>query len=130
MTRLQERIENFNKAFELFSRMRNGYINNINDERDQLAMTQSFEIVVELGWKVLKDILFEKGIEALAPRDVIKEAFSINLLENAQIWLDMLKDRNASSHEYNQEKVNKILNAIASLYFEELTRFKKWVNNG
>ncbi|MCM1338444.1 MAG: nucleotidyltransferase substrate binding protein [Muribaculaceae bacterium] len=129
MTRLQKRIENFNRTFDLYSRMRTNFARNNTEETYQLAMTQSFEIVIELGWKVIKDMLFEKGIEVFAPRDVIKEAFSINLLKNAQLWIDMLKTRNACSHEYNQEKVNLMLKEIASIYYDELAEFKEWVNN-
>ena len=33
MSRLEERIENFNKTFELFRRMYNMHVNNRDDER-------------------------------------------------------------------------------------------------
>ena len=78
-----------------------------------------------MGWKVLKDYLFSKDIEVFTPRDVIKSAFSSEILPSAQIWIDMAKDRNASSHEYNQDKVDKILERISGEYFEELCRFQK-----
>lgn len=129
MTRAKERIENFNKAFELYTKAVNAYNGECENVLYHLASTQSFEIVVELGWKILKDLLNHKGIEVYAPRDVIKEAFSVNMLENAQIWIDMIKDRNASSHEYNEERTNQILNKIVSIYYEELKSFKEWINN-
>ena len=86
---------------------------------------QAFEIVYELGWKVIKDFLKTKDIETFTPRDTIKEAFAANILPSAQIWIDMAKDRNASSHEYNQDKVNMILENISTTYFYELKRFKE-----
>ena len=39
----------------------------------------------------------------------------------------MLKDRNISSHEYNMDKVNIILDKISTIYFEELKVFSKWL---
>ena len=36
----------------------------------------------------------------------------------------MAQDRNASSHEYNDDKINVILQKISTVYYEELTRFK------
>lgn len=41
----------------------------------------------------------------------------------------MLKDRNATSHEYNTDKVNEALEKISTVYFEELNRFKEQARN-
>lgn len=125
MTRLSERIENFNKAYNLFEIAQNSYTNNKQNDIYKLAIVQAFEIVYELGWKVIKDFLKTKDIETFTPRDTIKEAFAANILPSAQIWIDMAKDRNASSHEYNQDKVNLILENISATYFYELKRFKE-----
>ena len=92
-----------------------------------MALVQGFEIVFELGWKCLKDYLASKNIEEYTPKDVIKAAFKSNILPAAQIWIDMAKDRNVSSHEYNEKKGAIILDRIGSIYFEELTRFYSWL---
>ena len=125
MSRLKERIENFNKAYNLFIEVVEAYKNSPQNDIYRLALTQSFEIVYELGWKVIKDYLKEKDIEVFTPRDVIKAAFNAELLPNAQIWIDMANDRNASSHEYNNEKVDIILERISSIYINELKNFKE-----
>ena len=125
MSRLSERIENFNRAYDLFVTVVENYKQYPQNDINKLALTQSFEIVFELGWKVLKDYLKTKGIEVYTPRDVIKEAFGIEILPNAQIWIDMVQDRNASSHEYNQDKVDKILDRISSVYYKELKNFRE-----
>ena len=124
MTRLSERIENFNNAYKLFETAQKSYINDKQNDIYKLAIVQAFEIVYELGWKVIKDFLKTKDIETFTPRDTIKEAFAANILPSAQILIDMAKDRNASSHEYNQDKVNLILENISTTYFNELKRFK------
>ncbi len=129
MVRFYERRDNFNRAYDLLVKTHEAYLNDSTNDLNRLALTQSFEIVFELSWKLLKDILLGKSIDVYAPLDVIKEAFAINLLPNAQIWIDMLKSRNACSHEYNINKVNSILNNISSIYFQELSKFNDWVNN-
>jgi len=129
MTRLTERIENFNNAYELFETAQKSYISDKQNDIYKLAIVQAFEIVYELGWKVIKDFLKTKDIETFTPRDTIKEAFASNILPTAQIWIDMAKDRNASSHEYNQDKVNLILENISTIYFNELQRFKNNLEN-
>ena len=61
--------------------------------------------------------------------NTIKEAFAINFLPTAQIWIDMVKDRNTSSHEYNMDKVNLMLERISKVYCEELVRFQDDLRN-
>lgn len=129
MSRLQERIENFNRAFELYTEAVNAYNSEYENILYHLALTQSFEICFELAWKVLKDYLLENGIEKHLPKEIIKEAFAAEVIKDGQLWIDMLKNRNACSHEYNHEKINKILNNIAATYYQELARFKGWVND-
>lgn len=129
MSRLQERIENFHRAFKLFELSCNAFRQDETNDINKLALMQSFEIIVELGWKVLKDYLDTKGIRALTPNDAIKEAFSAEIISDGQIWLSMIKDRNTISHEYNINKVDEILIKICSLYNKELTNFNKQIED-
>ena len=124
MSRLSERIENFNKAYNLFDIACKSYLKEPQNEVNKLAIIQGFEIVFELGWKVLKDYLKTKEVEVFTPKDTIKSAFSANILPTAQVWIDMAADRNASSHEYNEEKVSKILENISTVYYKEISDFK------
>ena len=47
----------------------------------------------ELGWKSLRDLLAWNGIDAKLPRQVIKQAFATGVINNGQLWIDMLEDR-------------------------------------
>lgn len=127
MSRLQERTENFNRAFDLYQNMRNEYISDKSNDTKKLAIVQSFEIVFELAWKVLKDYLYENGIEANYPKMVIKEAFNKKTIANGQVWIDMSETRNSTSHEYNTEKVDIMIEKIAYPYYDELLSFKNKV---
>ena len=127
MSRLNQRIENFNKAFFLFSKVRNEYIQDKTNDTLKLALAQSFEIVFELAWKVLKDYLFENGIDANYPKEVIKEAFNKKTIVNGQIWIDMLTARNSTSHEYNMNKVDLLLNNISDSFYEEIYLFSNTI---
>ena len=123
MSRLQERIENFNKAYELYNKIRNEYITDKMNDAFRLALVQSFEVVFELAWKVLKDYLQENGIDVNMPKMVIKEAFNKKIIANGQTWINMCETRNSTSHEYNMEKVNIMLEKIAYDYYDELSNF-------
>ena len=125
MSRLTERIENFNKAFNLYKRAIEAF--DKENELTHMALIQSFEVCFELAWKVVKDYLNQEGIEVYLPKQVIKEAFNNEVIKTGQIWIEMLETRNSTSHEYNMEKVNEYLIKICTSYYKELTRFSKQI---
>lgn len=127
MSRLNERIENFNRAFAILNEAVNAYNQNKENILTHMALVQAYEVCFELSWKVLKDYLSENGINVYMPKEVIKEAFNKNVIENGQIWIDMLTARNATSHEYKMDKINLILEKISSSYFDELLKFSNWL---
>lgn len=129
MSRLSERIENFKKAYNIFFDAIQAYNKDKNSVLIQMALIQSFEICFELAWKVLKDYLQQNGINSLLPKDVIKEAFSAEVIKNGQVWIDMINARNSTSHEYNIDKVNVIIKNISSNYYEELQLFNEKIES-
>ncbi len=72
------------------------------------ATIHRFEFTIELFWKLLKNILESKGVEVRYPRDVLKEAYAGGLIDNEEIWLSMLNDRNMTSHVYDEEIADQI----------------------
>lgn len=55
-----------------------------------------------MTWKTLRDFLEEKGVEVKFPRDTIKEAFKYELVDDGELWLDMLQKRNLMAHTYDE----------------------------
>lgn len=80
------------------------------------ATIQRFEFTIELTWKFLKQVLLLKGINAKSPRDVLKEAYQIELINDEEIWLKMLNDRNLSSHTYDESLADEIYVNIKTYY--------------
>ncbi len=76
------------------------------------AAIQCLEFVVELYWKLLKHMLYHEGIPAQTPREVFREAFTAGRIGDEDIWLRMLRDRNLSSHTYNEDLAQEILGRI------------------
>ena len=69
------------------------------------AVIQRFEFSFELVWKTLKLYLERQGHECGGPRPTLKKAFAEGLIattEEADVWLQMLEDRNLTSHAYDQ----------------------------
>ena len=73
------------------------------------ASIQRFEFSYELCWKTLKIYLEEMhGIRAVSPRLVFKEAFALDLLENEDIFIEMIESRNTLSRTYNEDQAQSI----------------------
>lgn len=80
------------------------------------AAIQRFEFTIELFWKLLKRILAEKGVEVTYPKDVLRQAYAGKLIDDETLWLDMLRDRNLTSHTYNQDLADEIYANIKTYY--------------
>ena len=110
------KIKNFEKALD---RLKEG-VKEAKNDLDKDGVIQRFEFTMETLWKALRAILLYQGIECYSPRSCIKEAFRANLISDDEIILDMLEDRNISSHVYDEERSNKIFERIKDIYLEYL----------
>ena len=63
---------------------------------------QRFEFTFELFWESLKAYAEESGLEAYSPRDSVRTAFQLGLIQEHSDWLRMIEDRNLTSHTYNE----------------------------
>jgi nucleotidyltransferase substrate binding protein (TIGR01987 family) len=87
-------------------------------ELEELGLIKAFEYTHELAWNTLKDFLEFQGQSGIyGSRDAIQKAFQLNLIEDGEGWMDMLKSRNRTSHTYNQETAREISQAVITQYF-------------
>jgi len=92
------------------------------DELDKDGVIQRFEFTFELLWKALKIYLEYQGIIVRTPRESFMEAFRINIINDEKIFLDMLEDRNNTSHIYDKKTSEKIFNRIKNIYAPEIAK--------
>jgi len=84
------------------------------------AAIQRFEYTTEALWKCLQTYLKEKeGIECYSPKSCLRETKAVGLLDEAEtlLGLQMIDDRNMTSHAYHEEVALKI--------FEKLPQYSK-----
>jgi nucleotidyltransferase substrate binding protein (TIGR01987 family) len=77
---------------------------------------QRFEFTFEQAWKTVQKFLRFEGVDCNSPRNCIKEAFYIGLVSDGELWLDMLDDRNMTSHIYDETQAKNIYNRIKTQY--------------
>ena len=75
---------------------------------------QRFEFALELFWKSLKRLLAVEGIETATPKGTLGAAFQAHWLHDQTIWLDMLADRNRTSHVHDEAMARLIHQRITS----------------
>lgn len=75
------------------------------------ASIQRFEYSFEAVWKAAKQYLKEvEGLDISSPKGVIRACFQIQILDEKQteLALEMVDDRNLTSHTYNEAVSDKI----------------------
>lgn len=116
--RWQLRLDNLRSAEKLLSEgvelLRAGGLN----ELSQAGLIQRFEFTWELAWKTLRDFMFASGqdIDVPSPINVIRTAFTLNLISQADEWVEAMRLRNALSHEYDAARAAAALGVIADKY--------------
>ncbi len=103
------------KLENAFIKLKEG-ANKAKDELEEDGVIQRFEFTFELFWKTLKIFLQDKGVKAGTPRDVFKEAFRVEWLDDEEAFLNMLEDRNKTSHIYDKQTSREIFARIKNEY--------------
>jgi nucleotidyltransferase substrate binding protein (TIGR01987 family) len=75
---------------------------------------QRFEFTFELFWKSLKAYAEESGVEAFSPRDCLRAAFQLGVIQESPEWFRMLEDRNLTSHTYNEATADTIYSHLST----------------
>jgi len=115
--RWKQRFENFEKSYLLLKQSLEIQTPSV---VERAGIIQFFEITFELSWKLLKDYLESQNVDAKFPRDVIKEAFHYELIQDGDTWMVMLGDRNLTVHTYNETKAAEIESKIRNTFFPAL----------
>ena len=118
--RYKQRFENLSKAFVKLKEAIDNYQNLSTLEKEGLI--QRFEYTFELTWKTLKDYLESQGEIVKSPREVIKTAFKYEIIDDGDIWMDILEKRNLFAHTYDESLFNQSLSYIVDSYFLEIEK--------
>ncbi len=84
------------------------------------GVIQAFEYNFEIFWKAFKHLAAEQGIaDSQSPRQALIAAYHLKIINNESIWVQMMKDRNNTSHTYNEELADLIFERIKTQYASE-----------
>ena len=92
----------------------------VTSDRDRAGVVQAFEFTFEATWKLLKHVAEHEGLSAESPRRALTAAHKLGLVRNETLWLEMLQDRNLTSHVYHHQIAARIFAAIRAHYVDAL----------
>lgn len=102
----------------------------LQNEFVQGGVIDKFFLQFELGWKLFKRLLSYEGDAVAAsgsPREIIKAAYRCFPFVNESVWLEMLRDRNNTAHDYDKENALRLVQVILSRYIPEFERVEEGV---
>jgi nucleotidyltransferase substrate binding protein (TIGR01987 family) len=114
--RWHQRFANFTKALSQLEKfIEKGETLN---ELEELGLIQAFEYNFELAWNLIKDFYEDQGESNIqGSRDAFRLAFNRGLISDGEEWMKMIASRSKTSHTYNEETANEIVEAILNSYY-------------
>jgi nucleotidyltransferase substrate binding protein (TIGR01987 family) len=121
-----QRFQNFKKAFHQLSDAAALSQQRGLSELEQQGYIQAFEVTHELAWNTLKDFLETRGTTNLfGSKDATRQAFATGLIENGEVWMEMIQSRNKSTRTHDCKTAEAIAGAITSSYLPEFEKLQK-----
>jgi len=95
------------------------------DEMIKEGLIQRFEYTHELAWNLMKDYAEYQGNNNVGgSRDATREALQLKIIEDGEIWMDMIQSRNKTTYTYNEATANEIYHKILEEYFPLFLKFR------
>jgi len=125
LPRWEQKLNSYRKALGRLAEVVNVMkIRQLNDfEVDGLV--QRFEFTFELAWKLMKSYADYQGTdkEIMGSRDAVRWAFENKLIEDSDVWMEMIKRRNDTSHTYDEDTAADVVKSVKDSYYQAFVGF-------
>lgn len=118
-----QKIENFRRAVERLQEALTDSARNPESTVIRDGVIQRFEFTFELAWKSLREYMADQGADmsgVVFSKQVFKAAYAAQLIDDEQVWLDMLTSRNITSHVYDDQQAAQVVADIRDRYIAPL----------
>jgi nucleotidyltransferase substrate binding protein (TIGR01987 family) len=93
---------------------------------EKQGLVQAFEFTHEMAWNVLKDYLEEQGFTGvIGSKGATRQAFKDGLIEDGEIWMEMIQARNQTSHTYNLDVAERIVQDVLGHFHPAFVAMEK-----
>ena len=107
--RWKQRLENLKNAL---ARLESACAKQGYSELELAGLVQTHQFTFEQCWKTLKALLTYEGYEVNSPRETIRKAFELSLIEDVECWFNALESRNILSHVYDESMAIQAISCI------------------
>lgn len=125
--RWKQRFQNFDKAFKRLTDAIQIIRNDPDNVLLQAGLIQTYEFTFELARKTLKDYLEMEGFTVPSPRATLRQAFQCGYIQQGDVWLKALNDRNLTAHTYDDEVAKEVIADIQQTYYFLLKDLHQWL---
>lgn len=129
MKKLNDKFDNFNQAVKRLNEANIAYKKNTVSDLFQDALIKRFEFTFELAWKTLRQYLIDEGyrLESVSPKGVLSFAYQERILNDEELWLDMLECRNTTTHDYGRELATVCADKISNRFCKALSDLNRFI---
>ena len=127
LTSFEKAVGSLKRAIAVYEdiKSKNGYDTPDLLETLRVGVIQNFEFTYELAWKFMKRYIEVAGdsaaIDGVPRRELFRVAAEHGLITDVPEWFDFHKDRNQTSHTYDEE--------TAEIVYERALDFLRYAQN-
>ncbi|MCD7981790.1 MAG: nucleotidyltransferase substrate binding protein [Clostridiales bacterium] len=98
------------------------------DEIYRMGVIGQFNLTFELAWKALQAALRLHGVgdaQTGSPREILQLGYKYGFLDDAEVWMLMLKKRNTSIHIYDEDEADEMIIFVRDSFIPAFEKLEK-----
>lgn len=128
--RWEQRLDSYHKALARLAEIVGASKKRALNEFERDGLVQRFEFTHELSWKLMKAYAEYQGFDGIGgSRDATRKAFEMSLISDGLSWMDMIKSRNETSHNYDGSMADDVVDSIINRFYPLLAEFYQKMNS-
>lgn len=123
--RWEQKLDSFTRALKRLAQIVNESKRRQLNEFELDSVVQRFEFTHECAWKLMKSYAEFQGENTITgSRDASRWAFENHIIEDGQVWMEMIRSRNETSHQYDDQVATSTIQLIIESYYPTFVLFQ------
>ena len=122
--RWEQKLQSYTKALNRLAQVVNESHRRELNEFEMDSVIQRFEFTHEVAWKLMKAYAEYQGDDTLmGSRDAVRWAYENHLITDGQVWMNMIRSRNETSHDYDDSVALEVVKLVIDSYYAAMLEF-------
>lgn len=124
--RWEQKLQSFTKALTRLAHIVNESQRRTLNEFELDSIVQRFEFTHEIAWKLMKSYAEFQGDTTISgSRDACRWAFENHLIPDGHVWMEMIRSRNETSHNYDETVASEVVDRVVQQYYPALLELQQ-----